>query len=167
MNLKFDSFDSRGCRIKGKALSLSLISVYFPCDDQCHDQFCALLDSMINTISHSTQVILGGDINARIGIRHCEEYKETLGPHGIPRSNARGENLLQVLTANKLRVENTFFHHRPEDYITYTSLPTPHRPHGVPSMHDIFACSTSLHKRVQDCVTPLTELQATTKPYAS
>ena len=148
MNFKFDLFDSRGRRIKGKALSMSLISAYFPCDDQLHDQFCAILDSMICTISPSTQVILGGDINARIGIRHCNEHKETLGPHGIPRSIVRGEILLQVLTANKLRVENTFFHHRPEDYITYTSLPTPHHPRGVPSMHDIFACSISLHKRV-------------------
>jgi len=56
---------------------------------------------MISDISPSTQVILGGDINARIGIRHCDEHKETLGPHGIPRSNAHGENLLQILTANK------------------------------------------------------------------
>ena len=155
MHFKFDSFDQRGRRIKGKTLSMSLISAYFPCDDQRHEQFCAHLDSMISTISPSTQIILGGDINARIGIRRCDEHKETLGPHGIPRSNTRGEHLLQVLTANKLRVENTFFHHRPEDYITYTSLPTAYHPHGVPSMHDIFACSLSCHKRVRDCVTSL------------
>ena len=130
MNFKFDLFDTRGRRIKGKHLSLSLISAYFPCDDQHHEQFCALLDSMISTISSSTQIILGSDINARIGIRHCDKHKETLGPHGIQRSNARGENLLQVLTANNLRVENTFFQHRPEEYITYTSLLTAHNPRG-------------------------------------
>ena len=155
MNFKFDLFDTRGRRIKGKHLSLSLISAYFPCDDQHHEQFCARLDSMISTISSSTQIILGSDINARIGIRHCDKHKETLGPHGIQQSNARGENLLQVLTANNLRVENTFFQHRPEEYITYSSLPMAHHPRGVPSMHDIFACSTSFHKRVRDCVTSL------------
>ena len=104
-----------------------------------------MLDSMLSTISPTTQIVLGGDINARIGVRNCDEHKETIGPHGIDRSNARGENLLQVLTANKLRVENTFFQHRPDEYATYTSLPTPHHPRGIPSMHDIFACSTSFH----------------------
>jgi hypothetical protein len=155
MNLKFDSFDSRGRRIKGKVLSKALILAYFPCDDQRHDQFCALLDSVLSSIGPSTQIILGGDINARIGIWHCNEHRDTLGPHGIPRSNARGDNLLQVLIANRLRVENTFFHHHHDKYVTYTSLPTHHHPRGVPSMHDIFACSISLHKRIQDCVTSL------------
>ena len=151
MNFQFESFDTRGRRIKGKFLLMTLISAYFPCDDQRHDQFCAMLDSMLSTISPTTQIVLGSDINARIGIRNCDEHKETIGPHGIDRSNARGENLLQVLTANKLRVENTFFQHRPNEYATYTSLPTPHHPRGIPSMHDIFACSTSFHKRIQDC----------------
>jgi exonuclease III len=97
MNLKFESFDTRGRRIKGKFLLMTLISAYFPCDDQRHDQFCAMLDSMLSTIvSPTTQIVLGGDINARIGVRNCDEHKETICPHGIDRSNARGENLLQV-----------------------------------------------------------------------
>ena len=128
MNFQFESFDTRGRRIKGKFLLMTLISAYFPCDDQRHDQFCAMLDSMLSTISPTTQIVLGSDINARIGIRNCDEHKETIGPHGIDRSNVRGKNLLQVLTANKLRVENTFFQHRPDEYATYTSLPTPHHP---------------------------------------
>ncbi len=122
MNFKFESFDTRGRRIKGKFLLMTLISAYFPCDDQRHDQFCAMLDSMLSTISPTTQIVLGGDINTRIGVRNCDEHKETIGPHGIDRSNARGKNLLQVLTANKLHVENTFFQHRPDEYATYTSL---------------------------------------------
>ena len=119
---------TRGHRIKGKFLLMTLISAYFPCDDQRHDQFCAMLDSMLSTISPTTQIVLGGGINARIGVRNCDEHKETIGPQGIDRSNARGKNLLQVLTANKLRVENTFFQHKADEYATYTSLPTPHHP---------------------------------------
>jgi hypothetical protein len=34
MNLKFDSVDTRGHLIKGKFLLMTLISAYFPCDDQ-------------------------------------------------------------------------------------------------------------------------------------
>jgi hypothetical protein len=50
-----------------------------------------------------------------------------------------------------MRVENTFCNHTPEDYVTYTSIPTNFHPAGISSMHDIFACSQSLHKRIHDC----------------
>jgi hypothetical protein len=53
---------------------MTLISTYFPCDDQRHDNFCTILDSMLNSINSNTQIIIGGDINARIGICTCEEH---------------------------------------------------------------------------------------------
>ncbi len=136
-------------------MSMALIFVYFPCEDQQHDHICALLDSKLSIISPSTQIVMSGNINARIGVRTCNEHKETLGPHGIARSNARGENLLHVFAAHTLQVENTFFHHQPDKYATYTSPPTTHHPRGLPSMHDIFACSYSFHKQVQDCAAVL------------
>jgi exonuclease III len=151
LNVKFDSSDTKGQCIKGKLTSMALISVYFPCEDQRRKQFCMLLDSILSTINPNTQIVMGGDINARIGVRTCNEQKEILGPYNIARSNAQGENLLQVIAAHTLRVENTFFHHRHNKYATYTSLPTTHHPYGIPSMHNIFACSTSLHKQVHDC----------------
>jgi hypothetical protein len=146
LNLKFDSFDKWGKKIKGRSLTIALISTYFPCNDQNHDRFCTILDSMLNSINVNTTIIIGGDINARIGTRTCEEHMQILGQHGIPRSNARGESLLHVSAGHKLRIENTFFKHGEEDYATYTSIPTVHYPHGVPSMHDVFACSQSFHK---------------------
>jgi hypothetical protein len=151
LDLKFDLFNSKGRRIKGKLISMTLVSVYFPCNDQHHEQFCLLFDSMLNAINPNTQIVIGSDINARIGVRTCNEHKQVLGPHGIPRSNTRGENLLQVLAAHKLRVKNTFFNHSAEEYVTYTSIPTNHHPTGIPSMHDVFACLQSLHKRIHDC----------------
>ncbi len=129
---------------------MTLISTYFPCDDQCHDKFCTILDSMLNSINSNTQIIIGGDINAHIGICTCKKHKHVLGPNGIPRSNARGKNLIHIFAAHNLRVENTFFNHREEDYATYTSIPTEHHPTGFPSMHDVFVCSQSLHKRIYD-----------------
>jgi hypothetical protein len=100
LNLKFDLFDSRGRGIKGKSISVTLISVYFPCNDQHHEQFCSLFDSMLNASNPNTQIVIGSDIIAQIGIHTCNEHKQVLGPHGILRSNTRGENLLQVLAAH-------------------------------------------------------------------
>jgi hypothetical protein len=106
---------------------------------------------MLNSINVNTNIIMGGETNARIGTRTCKEHMQVLGPHGITRSNARGENLLHVIAGHKLRIENTFFKHCEEDYATYTSILTVHYPHGIPSMHDVFACSQSFHKRIHDC----------------
>ncbi len=64
LNVKFDLFDSKGRRIKGKAISMTLMLVYFPCDNQRHDHFCALFDSMLSSINPNTQIVVGGDINA-------------------------------------------------------------------------------------------------------
>ncbi len=99
----------------------------------------------------NTQIIIGRDVNAQMGIRTCNEHMQVLGPYGIPQSNARGKNLIHVLAAHKLRIENTFFNHREEDYTTYASIPTEHHPNKVPSMHDVFACSQSYHKCIHDC----------------
>ena len=151
LDLKFDLFNSRGRQIKGISISMTLISVYFPCNDQHHEQFCSLFDSMLNAINPNTQIVIGSDINAWIGVCTCNEHKQVLGPHGIPWSNTQGENLLQVLAAHNLRVKNTFFNHNVEENVTYTSIPTNHHPTGVSSMHDVFACSQSLHERIHDC----------------
>jgi hypothetical protein len=35
LNLKFDSFDPQGKKIKGKSIAVALILAYFPCNDQC------------------------------------------------------------------------------------------------------------------------------------
>ena len=108
LNLKFDSFDKKGRKIKGQSFMIALISTYFPCDNKNHDRFCTILDSMLNSINVNTNIILGGDINARIGTRTCDKHMQVLGPYGIRRSNARGKNLLHVLAGHKLRIENTF-----------------------------------------------------------
>jgi hypothetical protein len=65
------------------------------------------------------------------------------------------ENLLQVLAAHNLQAKSTFFNHSTEEYVTYTSIPTNHHLTGVPSMHDVVACSQSLHKQIHNCQTAL------------
>jgi hypothetical protein len=144
--VKFNLYDTHGKKIKGKSLSIALVSAYFPCNDANHEKFCEMLDSKLNAIKSNTTIVMSMDINARIGIRINIAHKKVIGTHGIPCSNLHGEHLLQTLAAHNLQVEKIFFQHRPEDYITYTSIPNSAYPQGISSMHDIFACSQSLHK---------------------
>jgi hypothetical protein len=82
---------------------MALILVYFPCNDQSHDQFCTLFNYMLSAINPNTQIVVGGDINARIKVRTCDEQRQVLGPYGIKQHNVCGENLLKVLTAHALQ----------------------------------------------------------------
>jgi hypothetical protein len=104
-----------------------------------------VLNSLLSSIPTKTEIILGSDVNACIGIRDRPEYSSVLGPHGIKGRNTRGSNLLQVYSTHNLRVENTFFIH--SDYATYFQIGKP----NTPSMHDIFVCSKTMHKRVRNC----------------
>jgi hypothetical protein len=83
-----------------------------------------MLDSMLNAISPNTQIFIRSAINACIGTRSCEENRQVLDPFGIGRSNAHSKNLLHILGSHNLRVENTFFQPRPEEYVTYNSILT-------------------------------------------
>jgi hypothetical protein len=110
---------------------------------------------MLNSINSNTTIVVGSDINARIGIKTCPKHPSVIGPHGIEHSNSCGENLLHILGTHQMCIKNTFFRHGPDEYVTYSSIPTNLYPHGIPSMHSIFMCSQSLHKRVRDCNTIL------------
>jgi len=83
LKLKFTSFDNRGKCIKGKYISIALMSVYFPGNDRQHKRFCTMFDSVLTDINLNTQIIVGSDINARIGTRTSDEHKQVLGSYGI------------------------------------------------------------------------------------
>ena len=146
LNLRFDCFDSQGRRVKGKSLSLFLASIYHPCHDAPHEQFLETLTSILQTIPRKSNLIIGADINAKIGHRDCEEFKSVLGPHGPPRRNTRGCNLLNFYLAHELRVENTFFD--APNHTTFTNIKD-----NDQTMIDVFACAKNLHCRVRNCCT--------------
>ncbi len=64
---------------------------------------------MLNSINSNTMVVIGSDINACICVRTCEEHASMIGPHGFDRSNKRGKNLLHILGAHQMRVDNTSY----------------------------------------------------------
>ena len=81
---------------------MTLILTYFPCDDKHHDNFCAVLDLMLNSINMNTQIIIGININAQIGTQTCKEHMQVLGLYGILSKYARCKNLIHFLVAHKL-----------------------------------------------------------------
>jgi hypothetical protein len=109
LNLKFDLRDSRGHQVKGKSLNLLLASVYHPCHDIPHEAFIKHLQSILERIPPQAQLILGADVNTKLGCCDSDELAAVLGPHGPPRWNVGGSNLLALYLSHNLRVENTFF----------------------------------------------------------
>jgi len=143
LNLKFDYFGSQGRQVKGKSLSLFLASIYYPCHDVMLEQFLETLNSLLQQIPPSSNLI---DINAKVGCRDCEEFKAVLGPHGLPQHNTRGSNLLSLYLSHELRIENTFFD--APKHMTFTNVKD-----GDQTMINIFACTKNLHCRVSNCHT--------------
>jgi hypothetical protein len=101
------------------------------------------------------EIIMGADVNANIGKLddlQSSEFRSTLGPHGYSKRNAKGEGLLTLYLAHRLRVTNTFFERKANGpgYGKWTS----NRPTntGLPDSHmlDLIECSTTLHKRVKN-----------------
>ena len=81
--------------MRGKSLSIFLSSVYHPCHDIPHEQFIETLNSLLHTVPRNTHIIIGADINAKIGRRDTDDLNAVLGPHGPLRRNTRGVGTLK------------------------------------------------------------------------
>jgi hypothetical protein len=102
LNLKVDCFDSHGKQVRGKFLSIFLSSVYHPCHNIPHEQFIKNLNSLLHNIPRNTHIIIGADINAKIGRRDNDDLQTFLGPHGPPHRNIRGSNLIDLYLSHDL-----------------------------------------------------------------
>jgi hypothetical protein len=55
---------------------------------------------------------MGTNINSNIGTLddlHSTKFCSAFGPHGLPKRNKKGKNLLHIYLAHHLYVMNTFF----------------------------------------------------------
>jgi hypothetical protein len=144
INLKYDLQDSRGRRVKGKSLNLRIASVYHPSHDIPHEAFIVHLQLILERVPTHAQLILGANVNAKLGCSDSDELAAVHGPHGPPRQNVCGSNLLALYLSHNLRVENMFFD--ASFHCTYTNIGT-----NDDTMIDIFACAKQLHCRVRNC----------------
>ncbi len=78
------------------------MSAYHPCHDIPHDDFNGVLTSLLHQLSRNAQVIMGADINAKLGRRDSDGLRPVLGPHGPGRQNTRGTNLISVYLSHGL-----------------------------------------------------------------
>ena len=163
LTLKFPKIDGRGKKIKDSEgrqdyFKIFLMSVYMPAlkknlekdEVQPHGDFISNeLGPILRDAPRNAEIIMGSDINASIGTR-IDAEETVLGPNGrdyrgsSENSRARGEDVLNMLMQQSMRVQNTYFTH--DSYDTYY-----HKNGQFPVMYDIFATSQSLHKRVRDC----------------
>jgi hypothetical protein len=144
LNLKFDLQDSRGRQVKGKSLNLLLASVYHLCHDVPHEAFIEHLQSILYRVPPNAQLIIRANVNAKLGHRNSDELAAVLGPHGPPRCNIRGSNLLALYLSHNLCVENTFFD--APFPCTYANIGTKDG-----TIIDIFACAKRLHCCICNC----------------
>ncbi len=120
MNITLASNDRVGKQVQGKQgnkqLSLTLASVYHPCtktgNNEMYLQFLDTLDALLSQLPAKLEIIIGANINSNIGTLdnlHSTEFCSALRPHGHPKRNKKGKNLLHVYLVHHLCLMNTFF----------------------------------------------------------
>jgi hypothetical protein len=100
--LKFKCHDHRGRKIKGKLLNICLASVYHPCHDTPYEESNKVLNSLLQHLPRSSHIVMGADINAKLGQQDSDELSPVLGPHGPSHQNTRGTNLFSLYLSNGL-----------------------------------------------------------------
>ena len=73
---------------------------------------------IINLVSNSTCLIIGGDVNAKTG-SSFEQYRCNMGKFGKGITNENGEYLLDFENTNQLFLTNTMFNHKMADRATW------------------------------------------------
>jgi hypothetical protein len=152
-----------------KQLSLTLASIYHPCtktgNNDTYLWFLDTLDALLSHFPAKLEISIGTDINSNtctLDDLHSTKFCSAIGPHGLPKRNKKGENLLYVNLVHRLRVMNTFFKAKLNSpgHSTWTS----NRPtsSGIADTHmlNVVVCSASLHKRIHNCCTTLDGLDS-------
>jgi len=143
-----------------KHLALTLASVYHPCtktgSEELYVRFLDTLDTLLIKLPPHSEIIMGTDVNANIGRfdeLQSSGFQATLGPYGFSKRNSKGEGLLTVYLAHRLRVMNTYFESKATGpgYGTWTSKRPTSTGQADSHMLDLIVCSTTLHKRVRNC----------------
>jgi len=82
-------------------------------------EFYEKLESLIQCESATTQILIGGDFNAKTGSGH-NDFPENIGKFGKGEINSNGSCLLEFCNRNGLFLTNTFFQHKLAHRVTWT-----------------------------------------------
>jgi endonuclease/exonuclease/phosphatase family metal-dependent hydrolase len=113
--LEFEAINDRMCRnrLKGRFGNITIISIHAPTEEKEENRkdFYDKLDRICNNIPKYDQLIIMGDLNAKVG---KEEYqKQVAGNHTLHNtSNVNGNLLGQFAIRNGLIIKSTTFPHK-------------------------------------------------------
>ncbi|XP_044755383.1 craniofacial development protein 2-like [Coccinella septempunctata] len=98
-----------------------IISMYAPDKGKPiaeRENFYQQLQETLDKISNIDKVIILGDLNARIGQEVIPNIKQKFNESII---NENGELLIDFCANNELRINNTFFFHKPQHKFTFNN----------------------------------------------
>ena len=99
---------------------VNIVGIYAPNEDAGDNQkeeFCRRLCSITDNINSRKEVILIGDLIARIGSKTNDTV---VGPHGEMLTNGNGRRLIEYCEQYGLRIMNGFYQHRNVHRYTWT-----------------------------------------------
>ena len=97
-----------------KGLNLKLIVAYGPNEDAAKeekDNFFNNLQTVVESNSSSQEILILGDLNARVGNNKQDSYG-AIGKEGEDMQSPNGEILIDFCIRNNLKIANTFFKHK-------------------------------------------------------
>lgn len=89
-----------------------IIGVYAPTDDatqQVKERFYEQLSHVVNRVKSHQEIIVAGDLNARVGSRKNDEV---VGEYGEDVVNGSGEMLIEFCKQYELKILNSFYSHK-------------------------------------------------------
>ena len=111
LDIKLASNDRLGKKYEVNKVTCNLI-LPSSLDNEIYLCFFETLNTLLGQAPAKSEISMGANVNSNIGKLdglHSSEFQAALGPHGLPRRNKKGENLLHIYLAHRLRVMNTFF----------------------------------------------------------
>ncbi|XP_065323049.1 uncharacterized protein LOC135930195 [Gordionus sp. m RMFG-2023] len=98
-----------------------LLNVYVPPKLTERMLFLEHLDNVISSLPKRYNIIAMGDFNTKIGHDITYKVSNTIGHTTVYNSNDKdGKKLLQICFDNNLKIENTFFKHKPPHLMTFS-----------------------------------------------
>ena len=135
--------------ISRKRIRIRLVTAYFPHGgyndkhvQQLYDSLANIKDEAAKTNKH---VVIAADCNAQPGTRTDDDNPRTIGPHGLPTRNARGQWLRNWTSTHDLVLTNTFFEKQPHNYYTYIG------PNKIPRQNCYIMVTKEFWRTVHDC----------------
>ncbi len=134
-------------RLRVGRVRVTFIQAYAPTEDskeEVKDTFYYSLEELIARVPKGDQLVLMGDLNARVG-RDANSWRGVIGRQGEETLNGNGRRLLDLCAVNELAILNTLYQHKEIHKCTWES-----KERGLKSIIDYFIVRRALRPGVTD-----------------